>query len=165
MWSRGAASPVFIARHHPGGAVIYRIEWLLVGLASSESDREVRGASRRPLGRRRRQFRWPSSSARVTERALFSVDHLAARYQRLIIRVRLLSARHSRGPRVIPALSNSGPNKQPPASGRHCVRSDRRYLMSAAAARTRTIMRRSHRRPAAHMIPPIPSIIDRSFCR
>ena len=89
MQSRGAASPVFIARHHHGGAVIYRLEWLLVGLAPSESDREGRGAGRRPLGGRRRQFRWPSSFARVTELALFRVDHLAARHQRLIIGVRL----------------------------------------------------------------------------
>src|SRR6266436_5260848 len=107
-------------------------------------------------------IRLPFKVGPMTGRAPFGVDHLPASGQRRIIRVRLrrLIARDQVRERCS-HKQNGGdnPGNQRSSDGPHLDRLDRRYLMSAAAARTRTTISRSQISPALYIIPPMPSIM------
>src|SRR5215470_2108105 len=101
----------------------------------------------------------------VAGRAVLGIDGRAACHECGILRVRRggLGARaepHQRPNYNDGQEANASRGGDPPRPECHLVRSDLKYLTSAAAARTRTIKKRSHSRTAPHIIdPPTPSII------
>src|SRR5262249_30613644 len=108
-------------------------------------------------------IRLPLKVRSMAGRALLGIDDLTARNEARIIRVRFgrldaCAEPHQHSDQDQDA--NGAADDEPPRLRSHRVRSDRRYLISAAAARTRTTMRRSHSSPAPHIIiPPMPSIM------
>jgi len=97
----------------------------------------------------------------MTGRALLSVDHLAACNEARVVWVGLRRriGRPSREQSHLEQDDGEQHPKQRSGDAPHLDRSERRYLTSAAAARTSTTISRSQSSPAPHTIPPMPSII------
>src|SRR5947208_4376689 len=97
----------------------------------------------------------------MTRGALLRVDHLPVLNELWIIRLGLawLIIREKRNRSDEKRECRHQPAEQRSTCAVHLDRSDRMYLTSATAARTRTITSRSHISPAPHIIPPIPSIM------
>src|SRR6516162_5523002 len=96
----------------------------------------------------------------VTAGALFVVNDLAACDELRVIRLGGggIGARGAE-PHRCTDREQENDAEDPPYLRGHRVLSDRRYLMSAVAARTRTPMSRSHSSPAPHIMPPTSCIM------